>query len=160
MTIAELEADLKALWKHLEISLGIIHENVQNVAQNGAGAAITSLPPIPVGTVTQATPAQIDAVAPVTITPAEAVAKSQSDIQNLGYVSYLNGLSQADRDAWVADYLTLATSVGVAGDVAVGAEVWNPVTEQTVAITDAAQSNLILLHNLGAHIVTGGTPNQ
>ena len=158
--LQKLSADFKAFVHWAELKLHLIHASVDPTITQISTVTEPPVATTGVGEVTTASISQIDAVAQVAITPAEAVAKSQTEIQNLGYVSYLNNMSQADRDAWMADYLTLASANGAAPDVAVGAQVYNPVTKLAVEITDAAQANLILLHNLGANIVTGGTPNQ
>lgn len=152
--IQKLEAipsEILAWLKHVAEVLHIIHAATPNAAP---------LPPAPVaGTVTEATPAEVAAVPAVTLDPKAAVHMTQPEIENLGYVSYLNGLSQADRDAWVHAFL-IEASTNIPQGQNVGALVYDPTTGTAVPIEDTAQANLDQLHNLGAQIVTGSTPNQ
>lgn len=152
---SDLETRFAAWFHNLELRLHLIHQN------QVAGVATSSPPPL-MPVVTQATPAQVDGVPPVSLDPALAVSMTQDAIENLGYVSFLNHLSQAERDQWVHDYLIAAqpTDASNAANVSHGALVYDPTTKTAVQILDSAQANLIQLHNLGAQIVTGSTPTQ
>lgn len=100
-----LEARFKAFVHHVEVALGIVHDNVTNVKEAGVSAALTPIPPTPAAV--QSGLSSDNALEPVELTPGAAFTNGQIVNQNTHYFAWLRSLTAEQLAAWCVNFLTL-----------------------------------------------------
>jgi hypothetical protein len=104
--------------------------------------------------------ADMSKVIPIPLDPKSAATMSQTAVQNLGFVAWLNTLTDDALAQWQSDFVQAAHAIAATSTNA-GQLLYDPISKQTVACSGDAQSVLVQLIHLGTtRLIASAQPGQ